>query len=1071
MSLLPSQSDFDRHDSLLKSEVQKITIQINEKRLRNQVINFIDSPNCQEWHIALIIWIFRYTKRVTDEKKKNALSKYLKAALNLIEEKRTPNKQSIFDYDIKDHNEQEISSLLLNCLKQIKKEDSYVQPSIENCLTKNEKAEIEYKLEKIQNENREITEELLDKSSQIKVLKKYEHFSGFSKYMYQLNYLKNNYFQDRKNNKVSKASLLYLLKEDDYLPDNSDLIGLLDDLYAVSYTYKKLNPNKEFYDLVNIHDDKYPAFSFPGVGENDLLPLTNLEDLVKACYINIDQNEPLKRFVVTREIGPLGLLVAIGKSLTDRFDATAGKNKIVSFIKGDIINIGLKTISGNKKRRINARYERKYGSEHFISGKNKQEIKTSEESLKNATKISGDSNVSSYKEIESFLDPKSTNYERYLWDELLFSKNIKKMESSGKILLVSEKASLEPFLNQKMYGETIRSWFGIKGFKRDYKLEEEIPSPQQLFPEAQIILATKDEHVYKALDLHKKEEDHFNISLIICAKSSILTDDTLRSRIYEAPIDTVIFNEVYKNVISKSLEASNFKPLIGIQDEYQPIDIEKGGAFGSYLIRSLKPNIIVKEMKDDKSLKHLDKLRSFLKEFNDENVILKYRFARIAHNLGQKLIPFSEEERKNFEDTFDLFLEDLEVESRFINNLKVIHSYLKEHKKEIINISRHSHIESYLNEDKRLKHSLICRQSHKEKLKKFFKNKGFNLDIINKSELDEKGFFKNLIIPYFWGAEISTKLRNYHYAQNHIFFLTKEEYKTHKKMEKREKGFFEKENNLKEDKISFEISKELDERMENLDPLFSLLEDTAKIVELNKGGEVKENIPSNLFVLEGDKIYLSPKDGDCLSISRELNKITYGKSSEISPGDKLVIAEGISGDDLLNARMENDIKKFNDYKKILKEAKIWQQYLKEYKLRENLDFKELREKLQNVGVKRTEATIKGWLNDPDTLQPQNKGDIAKIFGLTKESNEIKRKCSSSIDKVRKLRDVAKEELTKILEDTKVEENSKHINVSLGTQDFNFSIHSIEATKKVEVGRNHLYKIESMDDLLVNEKDG
>ena len=67
------------------------------------------------------------------------------------------------------------------------------------------------------------------------------------------------------------------------------------------------------------------------------------------------------------------------------------------------------------------------------------------------------------------------------------------------------------------------------------------------------------------------------------------------------------------------------------------IDIEKGGAFGSYLIRSLKPNIIVKEMKDDKSLKHLDKLRSFLKEFNDENVILKYRFARIAHKKKKKL--------------------------------------------------------------------------------------------------------------------------------------------------------------------------------------------------------------------------------------------------------------------------------------------------------------------------------------------------------------------------------------------------------------------------------------------------
>ena len=70
MSLLPSQSDLDRHDSLLTSEVQRITIQVNEKSLRRQVINFIDSSNCKEWHIALVIWVFRYLKRVTDEKKK-----------------------------------------------------------------------------------------------------------------------------------------------------------------------------------------------------------------------------------------------------------------------------------------------------------------------------------------------------------------------------------------------------------------------------------------------------------------------------------------------------------------------------------------------------------------------------------------------------------------------------------------------------------------------------------------------------------------------------------------------------------------------------------------------------------------------------------------------------------------------------------------------------------------------------------------------------------------------------------------------------------------------------------------
>tara|TARA_B100000989_G_scaffold161538_1_gene120588 strand:- start:7934 stop:11158 length:3225 start_codon:yes stop_codon:yes gene_type:complete len=1068
MSLLPSKSDIQRKHLEISHKVKLNTVEFPTKNLRKYVIEFISSPNCEEWQLSLVIWLFRFiTKR---EKNAEDLKKYLKAALELILDQDKARTISIFSEVSKDEKNQSISALLLNCLNEIKKMHPGVQPSLENCLTPGEKKAIEDKLFDFQQkEYAEIDINSLDESPQLKVLEKYKHYSGFSKYIFQLNYLKEKVCEKETSNFTAKAALHYLLEKEDLVPDSTDLIGLIDDLYAISFTYKKLNPNKEFYKLVAKHDKHYSAFSFPGVGEGDLLPLTNLEDLVKACYTKEEQEFPLKRFVITREIGPLGLLVSLGKSLTDRFDASSRKNKVSSFISGDIINIGFKKSPSGKKRKINAKYIKRIGSNHLLKSK-VSEIKVKEDDLKNASKLTEGASLSSEREIKSLLNPENKDNERYLWDELLFSKKIKRLESLGKILLISEKASLEPYLDQKMHGETIRSWFGLRGFKKDYTLEDEVPSPQQLFPEAQIILAVKDDQVYKALDLHENEIEDFNLALIVCAKSSLLEDETFRSRLYETPVDTIIFNEIYKNDISKSLETNKFKPLVGIQDEYQPIEdaIKKGGAFGSYLMRSLKPNIIIKEMKDDKKLEHLDKLRSFVKEFDDENLFLKLRFARIAHVLGQKLIPFDEEEEKNFEEKFHFFLEDLEVESRREYNLKKIYSYLKDNKEEIMNISRCMHIEKYLNEDKRVKHSIICRKSDQEKLKNYFEKKDFNLEIINKSELDSKGFFKNLIIPYFWGAEISTKLRNYHYAENHIFFFTKEEYRLHKKMEKRERKFFEKEQNTNNNEITFETSEEFDERVEQMDPWFSIKETTTKVVGKQFQGDVRENIPSNVFYLEGEKLYTSPRDGDCLSISKENNKIVYKKSSEINLGDKLVIAEKISGDDLLRAHMEQNKKNFSKYKEKEEQAKIWKKSLKNYKFKENLEFKDLREKLESAGVKRTIHTIKGWLNDPDTFRPRSLEDITKIFKLTGESHENTKKCIPSLNELRKLRDIAKDELNNILEAKKIEEDSKDIYVSLGTKNFNFSIYSIEATDKVEVARNNLYKVVSIDDLLITK---
>ena len=64
MSYLPNKAEFSRLENIVKDKIFRSTIDISDDSLRVKVEEFIESDNCEEWQIFLMIWFYRYIKNI-----------------------------------------------------------------------------------------------------------------------------------------------------------------------------------------------------------------------------------------------------------------------------------------------------------------------------------------------------------------------------------------------------------------------------------------------------------------------------------------------------------------------------------------------------------------------------------------------------------------------------------------------------------------------------------------------------------------------------------------------------------------------------------------------------------------------------------------------------------------------------------------------------------------------------------------------------------------------------------------------------------------------------------------------
>jgi len=966
-------------------------------------------------------------------------------------------------------------------IPKIKKYIPNVLPSIKSCLTKNEIKLIkdqldEYELSNILNEDAYD----IDKSKQMQLIKRYIKSPSLMEFSTKVEILLDIATGDSENAPIASASINYLLATDDVINDDLGILGLVDDMYAIELGIRNTNPQNLFNRLVNKHNSKYPSFDLPAIDSGTPLSLINLENLVKASYTKIDDDEPLKRLLIVPDTGPLHILSAMGKAICNRLDnSKAIVNNSIPFNQGDKILIGeIPAVShGNTyMKKVFVEYD-----SPVVRAPNLFYVRTAGEGEKETIPkitlfdsslcLDKEQKISTRNDLKKF---KREDGKKIIpWGSIEFNKNIKTIPADSKIFIFCKKNNLELYLNEEVYGVPIKSWFGLRYFNKDFKFKDHI-SPYSLFPEPMFYSASNKEI---AMEMIKGKWEEENIArkpnLIIIKEPSWLEDLEFLKLLRKCEDDIVIENDFFRK--SNSLiRQYGFDVLAAKPDALIPIKESKNSINQSLIERFLmksQPFKIIPKIIDSSAL---DKIYTLMQKtnFSSDHLIFKYQLLNLLKKIRIRVIPHTQETSLDLSIDFTKVTEELtflsKVNSEYLNLSRLILA----HTNDLLELDRSEAIKDCLSKLKpSAKTRIVINRAQLKEAKKIFNVGSRNLDFILPSELENQKDLKNVIIPFFLGTEYSTKLRNFKYADNHIFLMSESEMIVHKLMQKREKELF---NNLYSDsyvaqsKTASVSQNDIEIAVSEIDPSTNIFHHSISIVNSQfQSSNGDENIDSRIFSLENDQTIILPvggsaliSDPDSLSHSPVLNRV-----SNFDIGDKLIIPKSFSGHDLLEAVLRSNSAQYAEYTKIDKRASAWQEILKEYKINNDLDLSGLHKELRKVGIKRNIATIRSWINDTDTVAPRDRDDIiSKIYSLEHTSHVSKKACLKSIKIIYNAREDARSVLVSNLKDKIIKNDQSSFRVVINEMEIDFQILKIESVADVSVQFKYLYHLRSYKDL-------
>ena len=966
-------------------------------------------------------------------------------------------------------------------IPKIKKHIPNILPSISSCLTKKEIELIKNQLASYELRNF-LDEDAydIDKSKQMRLINRYISSPSLKEFSSKVEILLDIATGDSNNASLAAASINYLLATDDVINDDLGILGLVDDMYAIDLGIKNTNPNNLFNRLVNKHNMKYPSFDLPAIDSGTPLSLINLENLVKASYTKINDDEPLKRLLIVPETGPLHILSAVGKAICNRLDNSKSvMAQSIPFSEGDKILIGeIPVISyGNEyMKKVYVEYDSpvlRAPNLHYVrtAGEGEKETIPKMTLYESSLCLDKDQKISSRGDLKKF---KREDGKKIIpWGSIEFNKNIKTIPSASKIFIFCKKNNLDLYLNERIYGIPIKSWFGLRYFNKDFRFKDHV-STYSLFPEPMFYSASNKEI---AMEMIRGKWDEESIArkpdLIIIKEPSWLEDLEFLKLLRKCKHDIVIENDFFRRS-NNLIKQYGFDELAAKPDALIPIKESRNSINQSlierFLIKSQPFKIIPKII--DSSV--LDEIYTLMRKtnFTSNDFIFKCQLQNLLKKIRMRIIPHTMESSLNLSIEFTKITEELTFLSKVNPEYLKLSKLILGHTRDLLEFDRSKAIEDCLAKIKPSeKTKIVINRAQLKEARKIFNSGGRSLDFILPAELESQKKLKNLIIPFFLGTEYSTKLRNFKYANNHIFLLSESEVIVHKLMEKRDKDLFTKlysDNTESRNKSSFVSQNDVEIAISQIDPSTNIFQHSISIVNSQfQSSNRDENIDCRIFSLENDQTIILPvggstliSDPDSFSHSPILSKV-----STFEIGDKLIIPKSFSGHDLLEAVLKSDAAKYAEYVKINKRACAWQEILKEYKTNNNLDSSELHRALKKVGIKRNIATIRSWVNDPDTVAPRNRDDIiSKIYSLEHASNISKEACLKSIKIIYNAREDARSALVANLKGKVIKNDQSSFRVAINEMDIDFQILKIESVADVNVQFKYLYHLRSYEEL-------
>ena len=954
-------------------------------------------------------------------------------------------------------------------------------PSIKSCLTKNEIKAIKEKLdlfilEDILNENAYD----IDKSNQMQLINRYVSSPTLKEFSVKVQNLLDIATGNSDNANVAAASINYLLDTNDVINDNLGILGLVDDMYAIDLGIKNTYPNNLFHRLVNKHNSEFPSFDLPIIDSGKPLSLINLENLVKASYTKIDDTLPLKRLLIVPETGPLHILTAVGKAICNRINSSKIDSIEPSlFKKGDKILIGeIPAIShGNEyMKKVYVEYDspvKRAPNLHYIKTAGDGEKETiSKLILSDASLcLDKDQKISTRGDLKKF---KREDGKKIIpWGSIKFNKNIKTIPAPSKIFIFCKKNNLDLYMNEEIYGIPIKSWFGLRYFNKGFNFKDHM-STYGLFPEPMFYSASNKDI---AMEMIRGNWDEEKIAskpdLIVIKEPSWLEDLEFLKLLRKCKHDIVIENDFFRRS-NNLIKQYGFHELAAKPDSLIPINEVNSTVNQSLIERFLmksQPFKIIPKIIDSSIL---DEIYSELKrtKFTTDDFIFKCQLQNLLKKIRMRVVPHTPESSLNLSIEFTKITEELaflgKVNPEYLNLLNLI----LDHTKELLAFDRSKTIEDCLKEiNLSEKTRIVVNRSQINKAKNIFNCENGNLDFILPTQLESQKNLKNIIIPFFLGTEYSTKLRNFKYADNHIFLLSESECIVHKLMQKRDKELFQNlysSNSPMRDNYPEISQKDVEVAVGEIDPSSNIFQHSINIVNSQfQSFNKDENIESRIFSLENDQTIILPIGGTSLVSDNNLylESPVLSKVSTFNVGDKLIIPKSFSGHDLLEAVLQSDSAQYAEYIKINKKASAWQEILKEYKEINNLDSSGLHNALKNIGIIRDIATIRSWANNPDTVAPRNRVEvISKIYSLDHTCSVSEKECLKSIKAIYNAREEARRVLVSNLQGKTIKNDQSSFKVMINEMEITFQILKIQSVADVSVQFKHLYHIRSYNEL-------
>ena len=957
-------------------------------------------------------------------------------------------------------------------------------PSFYSCLTLSERNQVEDKLDEM-----ELTSQLndrileIDSSKQVSMLNNFRQAPVFEKIYAQIMLLQDAAISDAHNADIAKASLQYLILDEDIVNDSIGILGLVDDLYALDIGIKNSRPESFFSSLVNRHDELYPNFSLPSIKSSQSLSLINLENIIKASYTKLS-DEKMKRLLILPDIGPLHVLIAMGRAICNRIDASnTDLMEPLDFKSGDHILLGtLPAIAYGREiqKPVIVQYDgpSEYKNLFWVLTANRGEKTTINKSILDEAKLITDQPpLSKLRIIDKF---KNLSDKRIAsWGAVDFSMNVKNAPSKRKIFIFSTQKKLNEYLHEIVFDARISDWFGVRYFNAKGIFADKV-SEKQLFPEPMFYTTSNKEQALEMIAQRwENQAGPFEPMLIIVNEPSWLNDIYFLKQLKKVNADVLILSKYFDSKKNSIVQEEGFKTLSARPESLIPIKETIAGArtrLESYLHRSQPVELEISNIQNsivDEILEIIQKTK-----FDDEHIYKKYKLTGFLRSINQRITPLEDGELTKLSKRFDEIMEDFALLSRFNNDYSPLFNYLNSHQTEFLSINRlddlHKVLKAIPPENKTL---VLSPYNQIERLSKDIQKKfpDSNIVIINHNSLDYESNTDTLIIPIFIDKYQFQRLRNYRYASKHVFLMTNRESKLNAKVERYEKQLF---SSIYANKPSVDVGnkitiEDIDELIEQLNPFNEILQASLKIVNTKfKSIYEAQNISSKILILEDERILILPDGGSALiaDLSESRYSISMTKVSGLSIGKSIVISESISGHDLLEAVMKSDDANLDTFNKLERDSQEWQIILKDYLERNALSILELRNKLSSIGIDRDFATVVSWVNSPDTVAPQNRREvIPKIFHLAEEKNsDDSKKCLQAVESMYKLRAQAREKLKDILNSLEVRQNETSFDVVIENLHIKFNIYKIQSIAASEIEFKHLYKLHDLESLNLEE---